>query len=107
MTTLAYLNIPIALLEDVAAEAIESDIFAVPARCTTITWQTIFGVDPTAINITLLASLDGENFDVIDTSTSVTSEVRTVEVNATHIMAIINSATDGSGVSVLANCKDL
>ena len=106
MTVLALLNIPEALFDAVAAVADISDSFALPARCTTITWQTFFDVDPSAVNITLEFSLDGDNWDVIDTTTEVAGEIRTVEINATHVRAQINSITDGSGVSVLVNCKD-
>jgi len=107
ITTLALLNIPEAILDAVAAVAGISDSFALPARCTTITWQTIFGTDPSAINITLEVSLDGANFNVIDTTTATAGEIRTIEVNATHVRAQINSITDGSEISVLVDCKDL
>ncbi len=103
---LAMLNQAYPLLDGVAGEAAESDIVALPARCTTISWQTVFGTDPSAVSILLLASLDGENFVEVDDITTTTGGIATVVGNFTHVMAEIESITDGADVTVLMVPKD-
>jgi hypothetical protein len=107
MTTLALLNLPYPLLDAVAGATVTSGIVAVPTRATTATWQTVFAVAPSAINVTIEASLDGVNFNTISTSTVTTGEVNTVNFNATHVRSKINSVSGGSGISVLIDFKDL
>lgn len=104
---LLNLNQSYALLNDVPAEAIESDVVALPIRCTTFTWQTVYGTEPAAASILMYGSLDGVNFAEIDDSTEVGGEVRTVTGNFTHVMAELETATDGADISVLIVPKDL
>jgi len=67
-----------------------------------VRWQTIFGGAPTAINIVLqgaMADVDAEYF-LIDTSTSLTGEARTVTgVQARFLRIKLISSTGGSGLT--------
>jgi hypothetical protein len=68
-----------------------------------VRWQTIFGTNPTAVNITLqaaMADVDSEYKDM-DTSTVVGGEARTVtNVRARFLRAKKNSSAGGSGLTV-------
>lgn len=68
-----------------------------------VRWQTTFGTNPTAVNITLegaTADVDTE-YKTIDTSTVTTGEARTVAaVRARFLRAKFNSATGGSSLTV-------
>jgi hypothetical protein len=74
-----------------------------PDQGHTVRWQTIFGTNPTAVNITLegaIADVDSE-YKVIDTTTTTGGEARTVTgVRARFLRAKFNSATGGSGLTV-------
>lgn len=85
----------------------ESDAVATPVRCTTISWQTIFGTPPGDVEMQLLGSLNGVDFFEIDVSTEAAGELRTIETNVTHIKARIDTITDGADVSFIVVCKDL
>jgi hypothetical protein len=82
-----------------------SDIRAMPARASLLTWQTVFGTNPDAINIVIEASLDNDNWDIIDTSTDVSGEIRSIATGAPFIRARIVSITGGDDISVFAICK--
>ena len=66
----------------------------------TVRWQTLFGVAPTAINVSLqgaMADVDAEYKD-IDTSTNANGEAKTVTgVQAKFLRLRVNSSTVGSG----------
>jgi len=104
---LAMLNQAYTLLDGVAGDAQESDVVALPARCTSFSWQTIFGTDPSAVSVLILASLDGLNFVEVDDSAVTTGDIQTVVGNFTHVMAEIESITDGADVTVLLVPKDV
>ena len=93
------LTVPHVLLD---AEDGTSDVFACPVRTTTITWQTIFDPEPGSAEVSLEGSLDGETFDILDTSTEVAGEVRTINTNVPFIRA-----TSDEDVTLLVVCKDL
>lgn len=74
----------------------------VPDGGTAVRWQTIFGTNPTAVNIVLqgaMADVDAEYF-LIDTSTAVAGEARTVTgVQAKFIRIRFVSSTGGTGLT--------
>jgi hypothetical protein len=74
-----------------------------PSEGRTVTWQTIFGTAPSAVNVSLQAAMhdtDAEYKD-IDASTQVNGEERTVaNVRARFLRAKMNSITGGGGVTV-------
>ena len=69
---------------------------------TVLRWQTIFGTNPTAVNIVLqgaMADVDAEYF-LIDTTTAVGGEARTVTgVNAKFLRIRFVSSTGGTGLT--------
>ncbi len=73
-----------------------------PDQGHTVRWQTLFGTNPTALNIRLqgaMADVDAEYAD-IDTSTSLTGEARTVTgVRARFLRIKKVSSTGGAGLT--------
>ena len=82
--------------------------FAIPSYAgradtgNTVRWQTIFGTNPTAVNMVLqgaMADVDAE-YQTIDTTTANTGEARTVTgVQAKFLRIRFVSATGGSGLT--------
>jgi len=68
----------------------------------TVRWQTIFGTNPTAVNMVLqgaMSDIDSE-YQTIDTTTVVGGEARTVTgVNAKFLRIRFVSSTGGSGLT--------
>lgn len=104
---LAMLNQNYILFDGVPGDAAESEVVALPARCTTISWQTSFGTEPASYDIALMASLDGVNFVEVDDADVVDGEIRTVQGNFTHLRADIVAVVDGADVTVSFVPKDL
>jgi hypothetical protein len=71
-----------------------SNTFALPARTSTLTWQTSFDIAPAAVNITIRVSIDGINWTVIDTSTVVGGEVRTIAATTSALFIDANVVTN-------------
>lgn len=78
----------------------DSDVFASPALATQITWQTIFDSAPDEVEVQLLGSNDGTSFDVLDTSTEVNGESRTVFASSLFLKVTLASATGGNHLTV-------
>ena len=82
--------------------------FAIPSYAgradtgNTVRWQTIFGTNPTAVNMVLqgaMADVDAE-YQTIDTTTATTGEARTVTgVQAKFLRIRFVSATGGTGLT--------
>lgn len=104
---LLNLNQAYPLLDSVPGSTIISDPVAMPTRCTTFSWQTIYGDAPSAVSMAILGSLDGVVFSSIDTSTAIAGQVKTVNANVTHVKAQIVSIADAADVTVLIVPKDL
>jgi len=107
--TLLSKNVPKFLLDAATPSAgLESDVYALPDQSNTLTWQTFFGVNPASCTFKLWGGLDGETFAVIDTSTAVAGEVRTLNTNVKFAYVELD-AQSGSpeDVSVLLVAKDL
>lgn len=73
-----------------------------PDQGHTVRWQTVFGTNPSAINIRLqgaMADVDGEYSD-IDTSTATAGEARTVTgVRAKFLRVLVASSTGGAALT--------
>jgi hypothetical protein len=105
---LLNLNIPKLLFdEDTVSAGLESTQYALPDRSTTLTWQTFFGTDPASCTFKLWGSLDGVTFSIIDTSTVVIGEIRTVNTNVKFIYVELDAISGGASVSVLLVAKDI
>jgi hypothetical protein len=74
----------------------ESEVFAIPSQGTRITWQVI-GTTPT---VDLEASLDGENFAVLDSLAA--AGVETIQAGPTFLRANVSAGTD---VTVIVTIK--
>ena len=67
-----------------------------------VRWQTIFGTNPSAVNISLQgAAADvASEYQTIDTSTAVAGEARTVTgVRARFLRVIVNTSTGGASLT--------
>jgi len=106
--TLLNLNIPKLLLDGATISAgLESDVYALPDRGTTLTYQTFFGVAPASCGFILWGSLDGTHFSSISTSSTVAGAIVTVVTNVKFIKVELDAVSGGSGgVSVLLVSKD-
>lgn len=84
-----------------------SAVFALPARACVLAWQTSFDVNPSVVNITIRVSLDTAVWTVLDTSTAVGGEVRTITVPtaALFIDANVVTNTGNRAVTVLLVAK--
>ena len=85
---------PTLILNSVTAPA-NGQAFALPAYSTKITWQTV--PDAGGTEISLQVSLDGTHWGQIDSSTSTTSEVKSVNVSAAFLRAV---GVTGANLSV-------
>lgn len=91
--TLILIGVPYNLLNARASTG-ASDPAALPIRSTVLAWQTSFDEAPDAINITLRVSIDGEVWTVLDTSTAVGGEVRTIDVPTAALFVDANVVTN-------------
>ena len=68
----------------------------------TVRWQTVFGSNPTAVNLTLQSAINDVDaeYQTLDTSTAVGGEGRTVTgVQGRFLRIKFNSSTGGSGLT--------
>ncbi len=76
-------------------------VTGVPDSGTVVRWQTIFGSNPTGVNVVLqtaLADIDAE-YQTVDTSTVVGGEARSFTVQGKFIRIKFISSTGGSGLT--------
>lgn len=106
---LLSLNIPKLLFDaETPVEAMESEDYALPDRSNTLTWQTFWGTNPDSCTIKLFGSLDGSTFAVIDSSTEVGGEIKTIETNVKFAYVELDAITGSpEELSVLLVAKDL
>lgn len=106
---LIYKNVPKFLLDAaVPVAGLESAQYALPDQSNTLTWQTFFGTAPASCTFKLWGSLDGANFSVIDTSTAVAGEVKTIDTNVKFAYVELDAVSGSPAeVSVLLVAKDL
>ena len=74
----------------------------VPDSGTGVRWQTVFGTNPTAVNIALQGAMNDVDaeYQTVDTSTANSGEARTVaNVQARFVRIKLVSATGGSGLT--------
>lgn len=102
------LNFPKLLLDEATiAAGLESAVYALPDRMTTLTYQTFFGNNPASCGFILWGSLDGHTFSSISTSSVVGGAIVTVVTNIKFIYVELDAVSGGSGgVSVLLVAKD-
>jgi hypothetical protein len=98
-------SLPVKLLDAVANGAQTSTVYAMPARASALQWQTLFGTAPASVNIVLEMSLDGTNWDVMDTSTSVNGEMRTFSsIGSKQVRVRVTAVVGGSTTTVIVQC---
>lgn len=68
--------------------------FALPTRACVVSWQTSFDVNPSAVNITLRVSNDGLVWTVLDTTTAVGGELRSVSTPFAAMAMDVNVVTN-------------
>lgn len=84
-----------------------SSTFALPNKLGSIVWQTSFNINPSVVSITLEVSLDQVAWTIIDTSTAVAGEVRTItnSTAAPFIRANVGTNTGNRQVTVTLEVK--
>lgn len=92
-TTLILLGVPCTLMNAQTVTGAGAK-FALPARTATLTWQTSFDINPSVVNITIRVSIDGVSWTVIDTSTVVGGETRTIAVPTSALFVDANLVTN-------------
>lgn len=102
------LNFPKALLDAATiAAGLESAVYALPDRSTTLTYQTFFGVAPASAGFILWGSLDGVTWASIGTSSVVGGAIVTIVTNIKFVKVELDAVSGGSGgVSVYLVAKD-
>jgi hypothetical protein len=90
------------LLNAVAAAPVISTEYAIPARAVQLSWQTIFGSAPSSIQVDIEGTTDNVNWSQIDSSTSTTGVIRTVNTSVIAIRANLVAVSGGSGITVIA-----
>lgn len=98
--TLLTLGTPSLSLDGHASATGDGVIFALPARATQLTWQSSFGSAPASITLQLKTSDDGVTYNVVDTSTVVGGESRTVSTSARFVLVRINAISGGTLITV-------
>lgn len=93
------IGVPCTIMSEKTATGAGS-VFSLPSRSCVLAWQTSFDVNPDAVNITLRVSIDGLVWTVLDTSTAVAGEVRTVDVPTAAIFVDANLVTNTGGHKV-------
>lgn len=74
-----------------------------PDGGTSVRWQTIFGTNPTAVNLALQGAINDVDaeYQTIDSSTATAGEARSVaNVQARFLRVKLVSSTSGSGLTV-------
>lgn len=94
------LGIPQKLFDAAASGTGNSLSYSLPARASQLTWQTSFGSNPASITLQLQTSLDGTIWNTIDSSTTVTGEIRTINSSAIFVRARINAISGGTLITV-------
>ena len=110
MSTIEMLlhGVPVKPFDVATAATGVSSTYALPARAGSIVWQTFFGTNPATVQVDFEASLDGTHWDAIDSSTTVTGEVRTfATVGGVFFRINIVAITGGVGVSVWVTAQNL
>jgi hypothetical protein len=93
-------GVPLNLLDNIAIANGAGSAFALPSVATQITWQTVVVTPPGAIQVDIQTSLDGTNWDSVDSSTNVNGESRTFNTSAVFIRANIISHSGGDFITV-------
>lgn len=73
-----------------------------PDGGTSVRWQTVFGTNPTAVNLALQSAINDVDaeYQTIDSSTATAGEARTVaNVQARFLRVKLVSSTSGSGLT--------
>jgi hypothetical protein len=97
---------PVKSFDAVTNGVVTGTAFAMPAKAGPLQWQTLFGTAPASCNIVLEMSLDGVNWDIMDTSTAVGGEMRTFSsIGARQVRARITAISGGSTTTVIIQCN--
>lgn len=97
-------GIPVNFFTNTATTPATGTTYALPSITLSCTWQTIYTVAPASITVQLKTSNDNSSFSIVDTSTTVGGEIRTINTSARFIQARINASSGGSGATVTINC---
>lgn len=99
-------SVPFSILDKASPIPQVGTIFCIPVTAAQLTWQTVFVGTPTAVSINLEGSNDGLNFSILDNSTSLTGESRTLITSFNFIRASVASITGSvTNLSVIVICR--
>ncbi len=83
-----------------------SQTYAMPARLCNLAWQYAFTTNPSAVTMVLQGSLDGTNWQTLDSTTITTGQLRVVTGPAVNFVRISQGAiTAGAGQTVLLTAR--
>lgn len=72
-----------------------STTYALPARVVSLAWQYLFTTNPSALTLNLQLSLDGVNWNTVDSTTITTGQLRIVTGVAAAFVRINQGAITG------------
>lgn len=98
---LLQIGLPRNVLDAVEIEALDGDIFALPANATQVEWQTIYTGSPAAISVSVQTSIDGVNFNTVVTTTNLAGAESNFLTSAQFVRGKINSATGGEFATLI------
>lgn len=96
---------PVVLFSAVAASTGNSTAYGIPGVTVLCTWQSSFSSSPASITLQFQTSNDNSNWNVSDSSTSITGAIQTVTTSARFLRARIDAVSGGSGITVTVVCK--
>lgn len=105
ITRMLLIGIPATILDAITATG-AGTTFALPNRSVVLAWQSSFDVNPAAVNITLRVSIDGVSWTVLDTTTTVGGETRTISAPTAarfvDVNVVTNTGSRAATVSLIA-----
>lgn len=105
ITTLITIGPPIDLVALTDSPSTTGTVLAMPARRVQLTWQTVMTTAPASCTIKLMGSDDGSNFIQIDSTTSTTGDIKTVNSSVRFIRCDVTAHSSGAGFQVIGVCK--
>ena len=105
MPSLLPLGSAVAILDAVANGIQNSDTFALPARATSVDWQTVFGTAPASVTVLIQTSNDNSNWDTVATTTATAGAGGNIVTAALFIRARESAVSGGTTTTVYLTCK--
>jgi hypothetical protein len=101
-TPLILKDIPFATFNGASLTASNGLIAALPARAVYLAWQVTYTGSPNPVSVVLEVSIDGTNFVTLDSSTTITGDVKTIAAPtaALFVRGRVVSVTGGTLITM-------